>query len=181
MGIRHLTSRKLVGWTLAIAWATAAAPALYGSGPYLPRTGPTVLRFELAMTRPPTVMLPPLTTPEQPQEDSSATARVGSLEAPAPVTTPPAEAPAPASASTNEAAAVAADASNGQTNLAALPSSSSASDSLVVTPEMLVQYFQPTQGTTNPASASVFVPVSVGFTPPRPKSPTSSEAIYRTQ
>ena len=53
----------------------------------------------------------------------------------------------------------------------------SANELLVVTPEMLVDYFKPNNNATNAANVRVLVPVN--FTPPASASMPSSQAIYR--
>jgi hypothetical protein len=49
---------------------------------------------------------------------------------------------------------------------------------LVVTPEMLVDYFKPNNNATNAANIHVLAPVN--FTPPASASMPSSQAIYRS-
>jgi len=55
----------------------------------------------------------------------------------------------------------------------------SANDMLVVTPEMLVDYFKPGTDATNQTNVRVLAPV--GFMPPPAVASPSSEAIYRSQ
>jgi hypothetical protein len=55
----------------------------------------------------------------------------------------------------------------------------SANDLLVVTPEMLVDYFKPGTDATNQTNVRVLAPV--GFMPPPAVASPSSEAIYRSQ
>jgi hypothetical protein len=57
--------------------------------------------------------------------------------------------------------------------------SPAANDLLVITPQMLVEYFKPMSGTTNGSGAAVIVPVT--FTPATPTAQPSSKAIYKTQ
>ena len=54
-----------------------------------------------------------------------------------------------------------------------------ANDLLVVTPEMLVDYFKPGNVATNAANVHVLFPVN--FTPPASASGASSQAIYKSQ
>jgi hypothetical protein len=57
--------------------------------------------------------------------------------------------------------------------------SASANDMLVVTPQMLVNYFKPSATSTNGAGTTILVPV--GFSPPGvTPTPPSSQAIYRS-
>jgi hypothetical protein len=53
-----------------------------------------------------------------------------------------------------------------------------ASDLLVITPQMLVDYFKPGQSPTNAANVSVLVPV--GFTPAIPATTPASDAADAT-
>ncbi|HLP76618.1 MAG TPA: hypothetical protein VK327_06810 [Candidatus Paceibacterota bacterium] len=55
----------------------------------------------------------------------------------------------------------------------------SANELLVITPQMLIDYFKPMAGATNGAGVSVLLPVN--FTPPTPSAAPSSQAIYKTQ
>jgi hypothetical protein len=54
-----------------------------------------------------------------------------------------------------------------------------ANDLLVVTPEMLVDYFKPGGDATNQTNVRVLAPV--GFTPPPSAASPSSQAIYQSQ
>jgi len=55
-----------------------------------------------------------------------------------------------------------------------------ASDLLLVTPQMLVEFFKPVPGVTNTAPLRVLVPMDVEFQPPLARPPASSQAIYRS-
>lgn len=56
----------------------------------------------------------------------------------------------------------------------------SANDLLVITPQMLIDYFKPAGGsTTNTTGVSVLGPVN--FMPPAPSTPPSSRAVYKTE
>jgi len=62
-------------------------------------------------------------------------------------------------------------------------SSSSASDLLTVTPQMITEYLKPVQNQaqpTNQAGTVVFVPTDMQFAPPAPKEPGESQATYKT-
>jgi hypothetical protein len=65
---------------------------------------------------------------------------------------------------------------NSLTNSPAAPAP--ASDLLIITPQMLVDYFKPGQSPTNAANASVLEPV--GFTPAIPSAPPASDAAFAT-
>lgn len=56
-----------------------------------------------------------------------------------------------------------------------------ASELLLVTPQMLVEFFKPLPATSNLGPARVLVPVDVGFRPPLASPGPSSQAIYRSQ
>ena len=146
-----------------------AAAANAGSA-YLPVTGPTPLRFEIAMTRvfdfasvgkilvlplrpesvETNIVSPVVTVTESNTSPATITISTtsGGDEAPAPE---PPVAPHPAD------------------NL------------LVITPQMLAEYFKPFPGATNAGGVSVFLPVQVGFTPPTDKAPVASRATYKVQ
>ncbi|MCS7091400.1 MAG: hypothetical protein NZM03_11890 [Limisphaera sp.] len=57
----------------------------------------------------------------------------------------------------------------------------SASQLLLVTPQMLVEFFKPVPGASNPVPARVLVPVDMGFRPPLATPVPTSQAIYRSQ
>jgi hypothetical protein len=51
---------------------------------------------------------------------------------------------------------------------------------LVITPQMLTEFFKPFPNGTN-GGVSGYVPVQIGFTPPTEKNPPSSRATYKVQ
>lgn len=55
-----------------------------------------------------------------------------------------------------------------------------ASEMLLVTPQMLVDFFKPMPGATNAAPVRVLVPVDIGFQPPLASPAPPSRAIYRS-
>lgn len=55
-----------------------------------------------------------------------------------------------------------------------------ASEMLIVTPQMLVDFFKPLPGLSNAAPVRVIVPVDIGFQPPLVQPAPSSQAIYRS-
>jgi hypothetical protein len=55
----------------------------------------------------------------------------------------------------------------------------SANDLLVITPQILIEYFKPVGSSTNAAGVSVLGPVN--FTPPTPTIAPSSRAVYKTE
>ncbi|MBC8095395.1 MAG: hypothetical protein H7Y43_06260 [Akkermansiaceae bacterium] len=54
-----------------------------------------------------------------------------------------------------------------------------ANELLIVSPQMLIDYFKPMAGSTNGSGVSVLMPVN--FTPATPAATPSSRAIYKTQ
>lgn len=148
--------------------AVAAAPA--GSA-YLPVTGPTPLRFEVAFVRPAVLALAtaPASLPEKPEANP-----------PAPTGAAPTNTTEEIrySAGEPQAAPVAA----GETEMSdASVIHPSADNLLVITPQMLAEYFKPAPGGTNAAGVSAFLPVSVSFTPPTDKPQARSRATYKTE
>ena len=137
---------------------------------YLPLVGPPPLRFEVAI-RPVNDLswMPKITTPavetNPPQEISSVTSNNVTPMTLATQTVLPTNPPIslpPENLSTNST-----------------PLTPPANDLLVVTPEMLVDYFKPnpTSGTaTNSVNVHVLAPVN--FTPPASATTPSSQAIY---
>ena len=139
---------------LAVSPIHAADPG------YLPRIGPTPLRFRpvpLPMTN--QLALPaPASDPEaEPEPEPTAPKD----DKPTAAATTPAPSPAPAPA------AVVNEVSSG-------PSEPTQSDE-VVSPQMLLKYFNKS---TNGTSSTVIAPLD--FTPPKPVEPNSSKATYST-
>jgi hypothetical protein len=173
-------NRRAEGWpfkagALGVAMFIVAGNGVVGTVAraegYLSRTGPVPLRFTVEKPTSPPIELPPLA-----MEDP----------APAPTVETNTVAEAPTSPDTNQPEpdpATLAQPAPEQVGPPApeVAASAPASDMLVVTPQMLVEYFKPGSASTNAANMPVYVPV--GFTPPtavianRP----SSQATYRTQ
>ncbi|MGO8766844.1 MAG: hypothetical protein ACLQSR_17135 [Limisphaerales bacterium] len=145
------------------------APVLH-SGPYLALVGPPPLRFEspiqyennfTGMPKPepaPVIIAETNATvvTATTSNTNSVSALSGTSQSPASTTS------SPENLSTN-----------------AIAPASSANDLLVVTPEMLVDYFKQNGGSTNSNNVRVAAPVD--FTPPPPASNPSSQAIYQSQ
>ncbi len=136
---------------------------------YLPLIGPPPLRFEKATDGskkiiwiPPALVQPAVAVETNPPSVTSSMP-VNNIVQP-----PPANGPAsgPVSVSPENLSTK----STEQTK--------SANDLLVVTPEMLVDYFKPNNNATNAANVRVLAPVN--FTPPASVSMPSSQAIYRS-
>ena len=135
---------------------------------YLRRVGPPPMRFEKAtdgsrkISWTPPALIPPAAAIETNLPSVTSTTPVNNVVSPHPLIEP-AKTPdplPPENSSSNSAV---------QTR--------SANEMLVVTPEMLVDYFKPNNNATNAANVHVLVPVN--FTPPASASMPSSQAIYR--
>jgi hypothetical protein len=166
------------GIALAVVVTTAAS---LESDPYLPKVGPTSLRFKAAGASK-SLNLPPLA-----KEDNTATvtnmpANVENVDIVTRVASPdpvvqqyffqsPWIYPLPrADAQTDVRGSAAPAPAHPATN--APPTSQAASDMLVVTPQMLVDYFKPPP--TNATNASV--PATVEFTPATPATTSSGNS-----
>lgn len=172
MSARFSTTREFAGTLLALCLATAPAMAAHDQAAYLPLAGPAPLRFEADMAQ---------TFVFSPAKSDDPTPVVETVEPPANA------APETALVSTTNTNANAAQPtlvtpsigeSTASTPAAASPA---AGDMLVVTPQMLAEFFKPMPGATNGAGVSVFAPVPLGFTPPVERTPPSSRATYRTE
>jgi hypothetical protein len=150
------------------AFAALMGPLAWGAA-YLPLVGPPPLRFERATAGAKTISwTPPALAPQTVAVETNSPSITYSIPANNVVQTPPEIKPVsvpvplpPENLSTN---------STDQTR--------SANDLLVVTPEMLVDYFKPNNNATNANDVRVLVPVN--FTPPASASIPSSQAIYRS-
>ena len=196
MNKRSFTARRLVGVVCAIASSGVLGSEARASG-YLPCTGPVPLRFESEKPPPKPLALPVLIMdeppPAPPDNETPAPAISEDVtsapvpEAPPSPTSAAAESPAPDSAAALLGQLYGGDGSNPFAIPAAqIPAQSvaeaPASNLLVVTPQMLVDYFKakPVAGAaSNTTSVAVFAPV--GFTPPAPVGLPSSQATYRSQ
>lgn len=163
---------KLAGPAAAlVALGLVGATALAShSIPYLPASGPSPLRFEVAMAR---TFRFPAPKPVVTKTNAPAAPVETSTEVPSPVA--PVE-PVPAQVETAEVQPLPIGDPVEPLNQRA---SAPASDMLMVTPQMLVEYLKPTPGVTN-SNVSVLVPFT--FKPPLEKTPTpSSRATYKTE
>ena len=151
---------------ILVALAALTEPPARGAA-YLPLVGPPPMRFEKASDGPrkiswtPPALIPPPVVVEPNLPSVTATIPANNVVSPHPVIEPantPVSLP-PENLSTNSAV---------QTR--------SANELLVVTPEMLVDYFKPNHNATNAANVRVLAPVN--FTPPASASMPSSQAIY---
>jgi len=166
---------------LAMAVAILATRDGFASGPYLTVVGPPPLRFEVAATDN-ALFLSELALPRP-------------RPATEPETTPPPPAPVPKPAETagGPGMNVPSAAGNGGA-VPAVPAKSvatppnAASDLLNITPQMINDYFRPSQIQGPPSSAMpfqpgqpIFVPAELGFVPPTPPVIGNSQAIYQSQ
>jgi hypothetical protein len=160
--------KRCQGGVFLVTLAALTSQPVRG-GAYLPLVGPPPLRFEMAMVHAPknSWMLPAPPPPVTVTETNPPTASVipSNNIVPAPPPGTPTNAPAvlpPADSSAKSATPT-----------------RPAEDLLVVTPEMLVDYFKPTNAATNANSAHV--PLPLNFTPPTSLPIPSSQAIYKNQ
>jgi hypothetical protein len=192
MGAWHSTSRpvRLAGLVLLLAAALCGAAFKGSDRSYLPLCGPTPLRFEKPFTNTVAVVTPSI-EPENGRKTPLSATNVSKTPASDAVQTAPAPEP-PLPASTNAPGTAALDAikgapspstdSSGPANSAGSPLS--ASELLVVTPQMLADFLKPASGSTpatgftNTASSAA---EALPFMPPSPKTSPGSQATYRVQ
>lgn len=149
------------------------APALGANtrSAYLPLTGPTPLRFEVASVKPAAPTLA-ATAPSQAEKSGdknpgatgpSPTNTLADIHYSAGDPTPPTDVP-------------------GESETPYPSPVHPLNDRpLIVTPQMLAEYFKPAANSTNVAGVSVFLPVSVSFKPPTDAAPARSRATYKTE
>ncbi len=197
MGKPSFKAGQLAGVLCAVVCHGLFVPGATASG-YLPRTGPVPLRFESEATPPPPLVLPPLLmedAPPAPVVESAAVTPPPENLGPAPLPTPPSAGETNSIVATPETPPTDASAATldqlfggAKSNPAALPEptpspatqATTASEMLVVTPQMLIEYFKPqAAGTPQAAGVSAFVPV--GFAPPTSGTAPASQATYRVQ
>ena len=154
---------------ILVALVALMVPLARGTA-YLALVGPPPLRFEKAagsakiISWTPAALTPPTVAVETNSPLVTSTIPINNV-VPPPPSTEPAIAPVPSpteNLSKN---------STVQTR--------TANDLLVVTPEMLVDYFKSSNDATNAANIHVLAPVN--FTPPASASIPSSQAIYTSQ
>lgn len=150
---------------------TAALTASAGWG-YLPIAGPAPLRFQ-APPRPKSTLkpLPPLEVkqPAGPGDADSAEQSPGDVGSSVPAASSGADANAAAPAIPEAPA-------DSTASGAGAGAEGTVSQDGLLTPQMLVKYFL--SGPTNAPANSVFIPL--GFRPPQPGTPPSSQATYST-
>jgi hypothetical protein len=166
--IKHFFRVRRLGIILAALFSLICLKVTGAA--YLAMIGPSPLRFEAAAVPAKFFSWTP------PVADKPAViAQTNSPPLITAVSTNTGDAIPPAEAKTG--ASVPAMPENLSTNLPA--ETHSADELLVVTPEMLVNYFKPGGSATNQTNVRVVTPV--GFTPPPSAASPSSEAIYRSQ
>jgi len=149
-----------------------AAQENRGFSAYLKQTGPSALRFSIATAVPMSFALPAALV--EPQKHTNATEIVTAA-------TTSAQTNAPAEVLTSSPATNAQPAFSGPEAPGKPAPTTPASEMLVVSPQMLTEFFKPVADGTNSANTvivPVTTPVPVGFTPPLVK--PSSRATYNT-
>jgi hypothetical protein len=180
-------SRKFTGVIGAILAGFFAAHEASGERAYLPVVGSPPLRFQAITTN---HLVFNLDSFAQPPKKAAVSNAVTQIIAPVENTTNLVEnsSPIPVSLETNRVPVkpeTLADTRNNSVppfNFA--NPSSTASDLLTVTPQMITEYLKPSQTETNRADqpgAVVFVPAELQFTPPAPNASAESRSIYKTQ
>lgn len=142
---------------------------------YLPITGPTPLRFEAVRVRP--AVTSALNDPSKISDKFSDKSPGKIPDAATNAAVPPPETSWPVAPEVS-APPVVTTTVESSAPYAVRPVTD---NPLVITPQMLVEYFRPAAGATNGAGVSVFMPLPVGFTPPMEKTPVSSRATYKTE
>jgi hypothetical protein len=150
---------------LLIALASFADLPARG-GAYLPLAGPPPLRFETAMRHGKIFSWIPPVPPPAAAVETNLPPEISTIPVNKAVSPPPA----------NESNGVSAPLPPENLSTNSAPQTRSANDLLVVTPEMLVDYFKPNNAATNSTNVRVLAPVN--FTPPASASTPSSQAIY---
>jgi hypothetical protein len=190
MGIWSSKACTLGGVLCAVAWSGANCPTAWAGG-YLACTGPVPLRFAVEKPAAAPYELPPLAMNDPlpaPEPSGLATPSFASQTGMEDTNAVVAEIIGPVATPSEEALA------SFDTDPLSIPQSQpvapvppemtpgrAASDLLVVTTQMLAEYFKTGRPTTNAASAVLFAPVE--FMPPAPLggAAPSSRATYRTQ
>lgn len=149
--------------------ALYAAPETRGNSPYLKQGGPPPLRFSLAMANLASLALP-ASLSENPAPTNTTEVAVNKSDTTVTNTIPLSILGISPSASTLPV-------STNPILPNTSPATPAASDMLVVSPQMLTEYFKPGPDGTNSAN-TVILPVAVGFTPPSAK--PSSRATYNS-
>lgn len=161
-----LNTRSLAATVAALLLCTARESR--GSNGYLSQIGPPPLRFSLATASLSFILPPSLINVPLPTN----TTKIASSPTPTAGTNSTPGFTGPKMASTS----VFTTSTSPDPSENAPQPTPAASDMLVVSPQMLTEYFKPDPN--GPNSGGVLVPVPVGFTPPTVK--PSSQATYRS-
>ncbi len=162
------TARPLIAVWLLVGIGTVSGAST--GRPYLPATGPTPLRFEVVYVKPPTPA--PLVAAGSPVEKPDET-DPGTVD-PIPTNTLPdvhysAGEPRPPTDLPGEA------------TVDPAPPHAVNDRPMIITQQMLAEYFKPAAGSTNAPGVSVFLPVPVTFKPPTDAVAPRSRATYKTE
>jgi hypothetical protein len=166
-GDRLLQIWLTAGLFLSVGGVLPAAGAASG---YLPRTGPPPLRFRPA----PIVSIiasQPVTTASEPVPAASEAAPIQGPELPAELEFPPTDHPPQVPNPNGESLLPPV-----VPNLQPVQQPTPANELLIISPQMLIEYFRPQPGATN-APVSAIVPVQ--FMPATPAAAPSSRAMYK--
>jgi hypothetical protein len=185
---RFSKSREITGVICAIASGIILVHEARGERAYLPSVGSPPLRFQAFTTNHLVFNLESFVMPAKPAGTSNAVTQIAAnftkkiaVSSQTPV----------ALANANQTNQVplkpengAGGKNNSETPVFSPNASSSASDLLTVTPQMITEYLKPAQTQTeqpNETNSAVFVPAELQFAPPAPKAPGESQATYKIQ
>jgi hypothetical protein len=179
-----LRSRKFISVIGAIIVGVFAVLEARGVGAYLPIVGSPPLRFQAVITNHFHFNLESFEATEESVETSNTVAQLDAPVTNAANITAVSTPISFSSAKTNQISAATDEENNSEMPVISPNSSSSASDLLTVTPQMITEYLQPAQKATggayrkNQSDTSVFVPFEMQFAPPMPGASAKSQAIY---
>ncbi len=185
---RHSKLRKITGVLCALATGIVAFHEARGARAYLPSVGSPPLRFQAFTTNHLFFNLQSFEMTAQPAESSNVVTQIAanstnnaaiSRQIPG----------ALAKANQTNQVPVELETGTGEKNNSETPvfspdASSSASDLLTITPQMITEYLKPAQSQTEQpiqTNPVVFVPAELQFAPPAQKAPGESQATYKTQ
>ena len=162
--------RNMPGLKVILSGLLGAGVTFAGSSGYLAKVGPVPLRFQTNISNDARVVLPPLRTddssslpPASEEKDTSADPAIEST------------ATRPAVATENSSPVLVDPLNQVSTNSVPPASGINNETNAVISPQMLLRFFQPS-GSGARAEAVVVVPPV--FSPPRPVTPVSSSATY---
>jgi hypothetical protein len=177
-------SCKFIGKICAVAASVFFVHETRGESAYLPSVGSPPLRFQVVSTNYFVFDSKPAAPAANPTKTSAVATTSATPTANHTNITEISNPISNSSANTNQTSA-ADEENNSETPIIPITSSSSASDLLTVSPQMITEYLKPAQTVTdtktNQPEPVIFVPVEMQFTPPAPKSSSESRATYKTQ